>query len=57
MLNFKGFRFYCPSNAPKVIEVRNLRFLKDVEFSGNIYRQVEFEENVDPIRKPINSKP
>jgi len=47
------FRFYCPSHTPRIVEVRNAKFLEDFEFSGNAFpRRIEFEEAQDSIELP-----
>ena len=44
-VNSKGFRFYCPSHTPRIVEARNAKFLEDFELSGNAFpRRIEFEE-------------
>lgn len=51
-LNSKGFRFYCPSHTPRIVEARNAKFLEDLELSGSeLSRKVEFEE----IKERIDS--
>ncbi|KAK4400091.1 Retrovirus-related Pol polyprotein from transposon TNT 1-94 [Sesamum angolense] len=44
--NSKGYRFYCPSHIPRIVEARNAKFLEDLEISGsNIPRKEVFEED------------
>ncbi|KAL0286312.1 UNVERIFIED_CONTAM: Retrovirus-related Pol polyprotein from transposon TNT 1-94 [Sesamum angustifolium] len=44
--NSKGYRFYCPSHIPRIVEARNAKFLEDLEVSGsNIPRKEVFEED------------
>ncbi|KAL0299968.1 UNVERIFIED_CONTAM: Secreted RxLR effector protein [Sesamum angustifolium] len=33
--NSKGYRFYCPSHIPRIVEARNAKFLEDLEVSGS----------------------
>ena len=48
-MNSKGFRFFCPSYTPMIVEARNAKFLEDLEFSGSdIPRKVQFEEIKEP---------
>ena len=44
-INSKGYKFYCPSHTPKVVEARNAKFLEDHEVSrSGTPHEVEFEE-------------
>ncbi|KAL0298745.1 UNVERIFIED_CONTAM: Retrovirus-related Pol polyprotein from transposon TNT 1-94 [Sesamum radiatum] len=44
--NSKGYRFYCPSHIPRIVEARNAKLLEDLETSGsNIPRKKVFEED------------
>ena len=44
-LNTKGYRFYCPSHSPRIVEARNAKFLEDHESSGSDFpRKIEIEE-------------
>ena len=36
-VNSKGFRFYCPSHSPRVVESINVKFIDDVEPSAHPY--------------------
>ena len=47
----KGYRFYCPSRATKIVESHNARFLENDVISGsNKSRHLVFEErhNIEP---------
>jgi hypothetical protein len=50
--NSKGYRFYCPSHTPKIVETRNAKFIEALDISGsNVPRKIEWEEtrNSDTI--------
>ena len=54
-VNSKGFRFYCPSHTPRIVEARNAKFLEDFELSGSSFPiRIEFEEAQDFIELPSN---
>ncbi|KAM1777899.1 hypothetical protein ACFX11_044504 [Malus domestica] len=43
--NLKGFKFFCPSHTPRIVEARNAKFLEDHELSGSEFpRNIEIEE-------------
>jgi hypothetical protein len=42
-INSKGFRFYCPSHNPKIVESINAKFIEDIERSAHPHL-VELEE-------------
>jgi hypothetical protein len=42
-VNSKGFRFYCPSHSPRIVEYINAKFIKDAEPSAHPHL-VELEE-------------
>ena len=33
--NSKGYRFYCASNALRIVEARNAKFIEEVDPSGS----------------------
>ena len=52
--SFKGYRFYCSTHIPKIIEARNAKFLEGNESSGSDFpRTIEFEEIKEPVGKSI----
>ena len=42
-VNSKGFRFYCPSHSPKIVESINAKFIEDAKPSAHPHL-VELEE-------------
>ena len=40
----KGYRFYCPTHTPKVVETRNAKFLENFNNSGRNTQRVVIEE-------------
>jgi hypothetical protein len=53
-VNSKGFRFYCPSHSPRIVESINAKFLEDSEPSGSAYPQrIEFEEAQELTEAPL----
>ena len=42
-VNFKGFRFYCPSHSPRIVESINAKFIENAEPSTHPYL-VDLEE-------------
>ncbi|KAM1705943.1 hypothetical protein ACFX2K_028156 [Malus domestica] len=43
--NSKGFKFFCPSHTPRIVEARNAKFLEDHELSGSEFpRNIEIEK-------------
>ena len=53
-VNSKGFRFYCPSHSPNIIEARNAKFLEEHKISGSGSQKVEFEEVKYAPVSPLN---
>jgi hypothetical protein len=54
-VNFKGFRFYCPSNNTRIVESMNAKFLEDLEHSGGAYPQrIELEEAQELTDAPLS---
>ena len=53
-VNSKGFRFYCPSHTPNIVNARNAKFLEEHEISGSGSQKVEFEEVKDTIVSPLH---
>ncbi|KAA8524542.1 hypothetical protein F0562_010965 [Nyssa sinensis] len=52
-VNSKGFKFYCPSNSPRIVESRNAKFLEDAEPSGSAYpRKLQFEKAQEQTKTP-----
>ena len=53
-VNSKGFRFYCPSHSPKIVEARNAKFLEEHELSGRgSTLVVELQEIREPPMVPL----
>ena len=43
--NSKGYRFYCPSHTPRIVEARNAKFIEALDISGsNVPRKIQWEE-------------
>ena len=54
VVNSKGFRFYCPSHSPKIVEARNAKFLEEHEVSVSGSTQVvELKEIREPLMVPL----
>ncbi|TXG69418.1 hypothetical protein EZV62_004353 [Acer yangbiense] len=53
----KGYRFYCPSHSPRIVETRNARFIENGETSGSGEpRTVVIQEVRVEVPLPIPSK-
>jgi hypothetical protein len=50
-INSKGFRFYCPSHNPKIVESINAKFIEDIEHSAHPHL-VELEEAQELAEAP-----
>jgi hypothetical protein len=50
-VNSKGFRFYCPSHSPRIVESINAKFIEDIEPSTHP-RLVELEEARELVEAP-----
>jgi hypothetical protein len=52
-VNSKGFKFYCPSHSPRIVESINTKFLEDAEPSGSTYPQrIELEKARELTESP-----
>lgn len=57
-MNFKGFRFYCPSRTPRIVEAKNAKFLEDYELSRSAFpKRIEFEDAKNSIELPLYREP
>jgi len=50
-MSSKGYRFYCLSYKTRIVKVRNVKFLKDLNFNGSHFsRMIEFKESCVKIK-------
>jgi hypothetical protein len=53
-VNFKGFRFSCPSHSTRIVESINAKLLEDFEHSGSAYPQrIELDETQELTDAPL----
>ena len=50
----KGYKFYCPSHTPRIVEARNAKFIEGVDINGSIPRKIEWKESRDLDTIPVN---
>jgi transposase InsO family protein len=49
----KGYRFYCPSHSPQIVETDKAKFLEDGSIGLSALQDIGFEEIQDPVPLPV----
>lgn len=56
-VNFKEFKFYCPSYGTRIVEAINVKFLVDLSFSESDFpRMIKFKKPKDSTELHKNKR-